>query len=156
MPLLTIGDMLSTCASFVRLSSEAARSARVSGTSWEMHFFDYKAAKRAIKEICHQGVATDMKGHKFNLVLVSELSKVSRFYAEKALELESILSSRDLTQSSEELNQLRVEVQVKIAGHRAHVKDSECLLLNMVDVSETSYLFSACWYLSGAHQVCGP
>ena len=90
-----------------RLSSEAARSA------WEIHYFDYKATKKAIKEICHQDLATDTNGQKFNEILVSELSKVSQFYAEKAQDLESILANRDLAKSSDELNQLRVEVQVR-------------------------------------------
>jgi hypothetical protein len=64
---------------------------------------------------------------------VSELSKVSQFYAEKAQDLESILANRDLAKSSDELNQLRVEVQV-----RGCVCVCACALMYVCDVGAQS------------------
>lgn len=83
-----------------RLAAEADR-------KWTAHYLDYKATKKAIKEDLK---AQDPSGAQFLRVLLNELQGVSRFYVEKAQELETVLQTSHV-QSSTVVDQVRVELK---------------------------------------------
>ncbi|KAG2489703.1 hypothetical protein HYH03_011810 [Edaphochlamys debaryana] len=89
-----------------RLVAEAGRKG-----SWAEAYFDYRAAKRAIKEDL---LAGDTNGSSFQNLLEAELRKVSQFYSQRADAAETTLrtlhaSTRASTVA--ELTALRAEIQ---------------------------------------------
>ena len=106
--LFSLSLSLSRVSCRIRLASEAARYGL-----WEGYYFDYKAAKKSIKE------SGDAQGAAFHSVLVAELSKVSSFYADKAHALELMFARHGISQAGEELSMLRIEVQELIKVSRS-------------------------------------
>ncbi|GIL69636.1 hypothetical protein Vretimale_10282 [Volvox reticuliferus] len=88
-----------------RLASEASRKG-----SFAAAYFDYRAAKKAIKDDIHK---SDVAGSSFQKLLESELRKVSQFYSEAADRIEATLQSLRGTQGGGSAQQLSV-VQAEI------------------------------------------
>ncbi|KAG2422865.1 hypothetical protein HXX76_015697 [Chlamydomonas incerta] len=89
-----------------RLASEAARR-----NAFADAYFDYRAAKKAIKEDCASG---DVAGSSFQKLLQSELRKVSHFYSQKADHVEATLAtlrSNNGTSTVAQLTGLRTEIK---------------------------------------------
>ncbi|KAG2452881.1 hypothetical protein HYH02_002225 [Chlamydomonas schloesseri] len=89
-----------------RLASEAARR-----NTFADAYFDYRAAKKAIKEDCANG---DVAGSSFQKLLQAELRKVSHFYSQKADHVEATLAtlcSNNGTSTVAQLTGLRAEIK---------------------------------------------
>ncbi|GLI62617.1 hypothetical protein VaNZ11_005280 [Volvox africanus] len=89
-----------------RLASEASRK-----VSFAAAYFDYRAAKKAIKDDIHK---SDVAGSSFQELLESELRKVSQFYSEAADRIEATLQSLGGPSgggSAQQLSVVRAEIK---------------------------------------------